>query len=113
MSTIRLTGTLVADAQCRLTAGADGHCRALIVAEVVTAEGDLPLCVHYWVPGAGYATELAAKNAARALRKGRRVTVYAAGLRPAAGGLGLRDVDCIRADDDTQARHYLERLDAA
>lgn len=112
MSTIRLTGTLMADAQCRFTAGADGHTRALICAEVLTEVGDLPLQVHYWVPGAGYATQMAARQAANTLRKGVHVTVYAAGLRPAAGGLGLRDVNCIRADDSVAAQHYLEKLSA-
>ena len=111
MSTIRISGTLVRNAECRITAGQ--FPKVVIAVELATDDaGDLPVRAAYTLPGAGYVPQVAGHSAARNLRRGTRVTVYAAGLREFGRAVCLRGVDAIRADDSTAAQHYLEKASA-
>jgi hypothetical protein len=74
--TARLTGTLLADAQARWTAGAQP--RALVTVLLSTGQG-LP-CTATQDLGTGYAAHLAADLKARRLHKGAAITVVCDGL---------------------------------
>lgn len=110
--TIRITGTLARAAECRISHAEPQHATICVQ---LAAEHPCDLAVEacWRVPGEGFSAIYAANNAAEQLRKGTRVTLYAAALVPWGGGhrARLRDVECIRADDDIRTKHYLEALD--
>lgn len=75
---VRITGRLLADAQVRVTSGADPQ--ALLLLEVNTGAG-MPFSVQQPM-GSGFAAHLAAHSKARQLRQGATVTVTCAGAYP-------------------------------
>lgn len=98
---ITIRGTLMGDAQVRLTPGPE-VC-AWVFCDVKTGDHDAPVHVQYRVPGVGYVPQVSAKVRAERLRKGCAVQVRAGGIvaRPF-GGLMARDVEYISssgADD--------------
>lgn len=110
---VRITGTLARNAECRITS--DAPQRAYLTLRLRGEEhNDIPIEAVYRVPGDGFACLHAASRATDYLVKGARVTIYAAAIEPGINEpLRLRGVDCVRADAiDERLRHHLERIEA-
>jgi hypothetical protein len=93
---IRITGTLLAEAEARTTTGA--HPRALVFVTLGTPQG-LPYTATQDL-GSGFAAHLAAATKARRLHKGRPCTVVCEGLRIRTDH-GLAQLQCLSVGDIT------------
>lgn len=73
-----------------------------------------PIEACWRLPGSGYATQFVAQRLAASMRKGQRVTIYAAGVSASNTRrmLLINDVSAVRADDNAASQHLIEGLAA-